>query len=500
MSNESSGISTGHPGPRKQLESWIDTQLTQNGPGFFFPPEQGLAKRFGLSRATVNAVFKRYHGSGAVCRVRGKGTFVPPLNSDHPVPELKSRSASYHTIVDSVVRGIRSGELKVGTALPAFKFVAAQFKVGLGTVAKAYRELRNSGNATHIGRKYWVGNFNTLIRPGTRKEVCFLIDWDSFPPNGPFELEKYHVLIDKMEKELLAHGFYVRFASQHSLQSLRKQWREKGTMPYGIVFGLVWYWGEPYRQLVDRFKSIIREGKPAQPTCCIILWGGHPPTSKDVDVLNFGNILTIRARTMARFLVDRHFRSAMLFINQSIIPNGDILPCMRIYPELVALSPGFQFHTTVKVPAGKNMRENFFKRIYSVLSADYHLAVFYQQNKPASIEQFEQGITVTESFQHHFKNALDHGLWIFSHAADAEEALRWTRKKNIAVPDRLSLVCFENDYKNVFSNISCCVPDWETTGYLCAHAIINDFPVARTSQGYIRPSASMLERVTTPLK
>ncbi len=45
--------------------------------------------------------------------------------------------------------------------------------------------------------------------------------------------------------------------------------------------------------------------------------------------------------------------------------------------------------------------------------------------------------------------------------------------------------------------ISSCAEDWETIGYMAAHAIIGDIPVAKTSKGYIRTDALLLERATT---
>jgi hypothetical protein len=60
-----------------------------------------------------------------------------------------------------------------------------------------------------------------------------------------------------------------------------------------------------------------------------------------------------------------------------------------------------------------------------------------------------------------------------------------------------SLVSLDNDPRFYHLGLTYCGPDWDTIGYQMAHAIIGDFPVARTSKGFIKTKAGVLEKLTT---
>jgi len=64
------------------------------------------------------------------------------------------------------------------------------------------------------------------------------------------------------------------------------------------------------------------------------------------------------------------------------------------------------------------------------------------------------------------------------------------------VPDDVSLIA-DNDLRHLARGISACVPDWRTIGYSAAHCLIGDVPVEKTRQGFIRPAALFLHRMTT---
>jgi len=46
--------------------------------------------------------------------------------------------------------------------------------------------------------------------------------------------------------------------------------------------------------------------------------------------------------------------------------------------------------------------------------------------------------------------------------------------------------------------ISACATDRSMIGYLLAHAMVGDIPVARTTKGFIRTNVRAFERLTTP--
>lgn len=89
-------------------------------------------------------------------------------------------------------------------------------------------------------------------------------------------------------------------------------------------------------------------------------------------------------------------------------------------------------------------------------------------------------------------------LWICRFDDQAQEALQWAEQNRVAVPRDMAILSLENRPKFYHLGISSCTFDWESVGYLMAHAIIGDVPLAQTSRGFIKTRAVVLERGTTP--
>ena len=63
--------------------------------------------------------------------------------------------------------------------------------------------------------------------------------------------------------------------------------------------------------------------------------------------------------------------------------------------------------------------------------------------------------------------------------------------------DILQGFVIEDEPSSYHLGLSWCGIDFERTGCLMAHAVLNDIPVARTSKGFIRPVAMVVEKLTT---
>lgn len=57
----------------------------------------------------------------------------------------------------------------------------------------------------------------------------------------------------------------------------------------------------------------------------------------------------------------------------------------------------------------------------------------------------------------------------------------------------------ENEPIASAGSISSCAPDWQQMGYLMAHGLMGDIPVARSSQGFIPISCPLVQRGTMVL-
>jgi DNA-binding LacI/PurR family transcriptional regulator len=85
------------------------------------------------------------------------------------------------------------------------------------------------------------------------------------------------------------------------------------------------------------------------------------------------------------------------------------------------------------------------------------------------------------------------------HSAWAAEAIGWAKRMRINNPSRLSILSLENNPDFATLNLSYVDMQIERIGYLMAHAIIGDIPIERTTKGFVRVGARVVERVTTGL-
>ena len=83
----------------------------------------------------------------------------------------------YRQIIDQIIFGIASGQLKVGEQLPTVRALAVELKVNLNTVSKAYKELEikniletQQGTGTFINKTENV--VSEKEREDKLKEIC----------------------------------------------------------------------------------------------------------------------------------------------------------------------------------------------------------------------------------------------------------------------------------------------------------------------------------------
>lgn len=83
----------------------------------------------------------------------------------------------YRQIIDQIIFGIASGQLKLGEQLPTVRALAVELKVNLNTVSKAYKELEiknileaQQGTGTFINKTENV--VSEKEREDKLKEIC----------------------------------------------------------------------------------------------------------------------------------------------------------------------------------------------------------------------------------------------------------------------------------------------------------------------------------------
>ena len=83
----------------------------------------------------------------------------------------------YRQIIDQIIFGIASGQLKLGEQLPTVRALAVELKVNLNTVSKAYKELEIKNILeTRQGTGTFINKTENVIlekeREDKLKEIC----------------------------------------------------------------------------------------------------------------------------------------------------------------------------------------------------------------------------------------------------------------------------------------------------------------------------------------
>ena len=83
----------------------------------------------------------------------------------------------YRQIIDQIIFGIASGQLKLGEQLPTVRALAVELKVNLNTVSKAYKELEIKNIVeTQQGTGTFINKTENVIlekeREDKLKEIC----------------------------------------------------------------------------------------------------------------------------------------------------------------------------------------------------------------------------------------------------------------------------------------------------------------------------------------
>lgn len=104
----------------------------------------------------------------------------------------------YRQIIDQIIFGIASGQLKLGEQLPTVRALAVELKVNLNTVSKAYKELEikniletQQGTGTFINKTENV--VSEKEREDKLKEICMQFSSVAF---------SYGLNLDEVMREL----------------------------------------------------------------------------------------------------------------------------------------------------------------------------------------------------------------------------------------------------------------------------------------------------------
>ena len=114
--------------------------------------------------------------------------------------------------------------------------------------------------------------------------------------------------------------------------------------------------------------------------------------------------------------------------------------------------------------------------------------------RKVSAKEIRERIRLVSKFENHLPKAKEQDLWVFEFMKDAAEASMYFKNKINVKPNILAM---ENDPAWFHLGITCCIFDWDKTGYLMAHALIGDIPIKKSSKKFMDTGGTLWERSST---
>lgn len=478
--------------PSEQLRQWLLEQVPRMEPGARLADDACLAKRWGVSVRTVKKILRELGERGLVWRIQGKGTFVPSRQSPaEPAPPAAGPlRSSVDSLVESVYDAIATGELQVGDALPSVKFMSLRFRVSTRTVMRAYAVLRERGLTQRIGKTFWVGRLTEIVRAKPRKEVYLLRD----PVHRLTQIFRNDLLSSaycRMEEELTGRGMVLRFESTNRLEALFADWDRSGCQPAGMLFFNMddTLFAKPLRLLQARFR-----GPGAAPMRVVVDWrqGSLDMRQRWMNVVSRGNLLTVFARALSRAVANRGGEVCFVFDEDKALWNAYafLFPLVRLRTEIRHVYPDMRYRFFV-VSSSRRVLTERLRGFSSLVQGQL------SKYEPTPLSVLHDEVSIVDGFAQAYHGRSSAAVWVFSSDRRAAEAIRFLHEQGRAVPGEVSIIGLENDPAFYHLGISYCGPDWGRLGYLMAHTLIGDIPVAHTRKGFVRTGALFRERLTT---
>jgi DNA-binding transcriptional regulator YhcF (GntR family) len=480
------------------LRQWVEGVLAKGSPGMQLPVDRCLAERFGVSPVTVRRILSGYGREGRLVRVRGKGTFLPGSQAVEPLDVPRVRQAAAEAIVTEIVSQVSRGTLRRGSPLPSYDTLCRTFGVSPNTVSRAMERLVSRGVATKVGKYYRVGTFNDIVRQPVRREICFFV-----PPQLDlgelFTTHEIALAFNKMENELLVHGHKIDYRTHEHLEPAVRHWVATNRYPQGIVLlgsYVASLTGSELRALRRPIVHLLDRGEQLRPRVLALATADPFPDGR-VRSLSISHAIVMLRRTLARFLFEKGFRRAVCYLDETVDSFINVLDALRIVPEIDHIDPAFHMRFAVRPRDGRLDGKTFFARLHEVYGPE-HLTARLSKYRPITAASLAERFDFVPDLPAALGRLSRPAAWIFQRDREGVRALDWCTANRVAVPRQLAIVSFDNDRRHYARGITACVRDWETMGYLMAHALIGDIPLEQTSRGFIAFGALMLERNTTP--
>lgn len=473
----------------ESIKSKLDTWLADASPGKRLPTVRELAGHWDCSPTTIRKALKPYVADGRlVCRP-GKGTFAGGLPQP-PIPAVSE--GSVEALHGALRHDISVGRLKQGRALPLVKRLSIERSVSPATVIAAYRLLVSDGLVEKSGRTYRVASPGENAWREGGGEVFHFREVGSL---GSLDRPNSRVgrVMSEMCYELAHSGARISARSLPELEPFLRNCMRKRHFPLGIV--AEGFYGETLakqRNLIERFLHRGGRGR----TAIVLVAGGREDPPRGIDIFCDGNFHTARARTIAQFAHSRNHASIAVYVEENRALAEDLRETLRMIPQIHRL--GHPMPIRFFVCRSTNLPDT--EAVMRLLTRRYkptYLHGLLGKYGASTLQDFEERLSVVDDFGRVLETVPPKTLCIFRGMKYANAALQWCRENKVEVPSRIALLEASSDSSDLSSPVSICACDWRGTGYLMAHLLLRDIPVARTTKGLVPTRAIVLERETT---
>lgn len=138
------------------MARWIEASANDREcPEGFLPTRKALAERYGVSESTIQKALRHLAQKGVIRCTRGRQAQICAVARETAPPPPSGSSADY--IADQIEREILNGILKAGDPLPKIDYFVKVYRVSSHTVIAAFRLLTRKGVIHKHGRRHIAG-------------------------------------------------------------------------------------------------------------------------------------------------------------------------------------------------------------------------------------------------------------------------------------------------------------------------------------------------------
>ncbi len=300
--------------------------------------------------------------------------------------------------------------------------------------------------------------------------------------------------LQKMESELLSCGYSLRFGVYDRNGSLPAAWNERRSRLQGIVLSGTDS-GRVTESDFDRILPGLRIPSRGGPRVLVLSTNVRPRIA-GVRSFSTSHTTTVMCRELARFVAAKAWGHVEVIYDASASGDGHLMDVLRLLPELERSCPRTRLRYHL-VGHADPMRHKRFSRVVASLLTGQSLLSRLSKYRVVTHADIRDFVTIHTSLEEAVGEIGPPSVAV-CHSAQTAVAIQRMREHHApTAPGRPSIVSLENAPVCLHREITACIRDWEINGYLMAHALIGDFPVALTNRGFIVARARIMLRSST---